>query len=180
MAPRACALNFQKNMKKNLIYALAVAAVIALPSCGNAQKENEKVNEAVADAQASELRTVTGELPGATDEAAGEAVKVCADDNQYRPDGKVEKLTIIDFSATWCGPCKIFAPVFDEAAGQFAGKVDFVSVDIDKCPETAAAFSVEAVPTVVLLRPDGKTVRYVGTQDILPLDKFVKVVTENL
>ncbi|MDE6286700.1 MAG: hypothetical protein K2L99_06880 [Muribaculaceae bacterium] len=167
-------------MKKTLFYALVAAAAIVLPSCGSAQKENEKVNEAMADAEATELRTITGEEATVENAQADECVLVCNDDSKYRPDGKVEKLTLIDFSATWCGPCKIFAPAFDEAAKQFAGKADFVSVDIDKCPETAAAFSVEAVPTVVVLRPDGKNLRYVGTQDILPLDKFVKIVTENL
>ncbi len=163
-----------------MFFALVAAAAIVLPSCGSAQKENEKVNEAVADAQATELRTITGEVAAESNEHDNDCVLVCTDDSKYRPDGKVENLTLIDFSATWCGPCKIFAPAFDEAAAQFAGKADFVSVDIDKCPETAAAFAVEAVPTVVVLRPDGKSVRYVGTQDILPVDKFVKIVSENL
>ncbi len=166
-------------MKKNLFFAFVAAAALALPSCSNAQKTNEKVNEIAADEQATELRTFAGEVTS-EEVAPAEGVLICTDDAAYRPGSKVNKLTIIDFNATWCGPCKIFAPAFDEAATRFAGKADFVSIDIDKCPETAAAFRIEAVPTVVLLRPDGKNVRYVGTQDILPVDKFVKVVTENL
>lgn len=70
--------------------------------------------------------------------------------------------------------------VFEQAAAKFDGKVAFLSVDIDKCPATAAAFGVQAVPTVVILCPDGKTSTFVGTQDLLPADKFFKVVQDNL
>lgn len=97
-------------------------------------------------------------------------------DNLYRPSKKVKKLTILDFNATWCGPCKQFAPAFHEGAAKFGAKVDFVSVDTDNNPATAKAFGVQSIPTVIFIYPDGKTKRIVGTQDLLPSEKFFTMV----
>lgn len=160
---------------KKMIYAVMAFAAIAATSCGKAQEAAESVNEvteAASDAAASATETFEA--------ATGNGVTELSDDNALRPDTKVAKLTVVDFNATWCGPCKMLAPVFEQAAEKFAGKVDFVSVDIDKCTATANAFSVQAVPTVVILRPDGKSVSYVGTQDLLPAEKFEKIVSDNL
>lgn len=160
---------------KKIIYAVMAFAAIASASCGNAQKAADSVNEvaeAASDAAASAAETVEAVVAG--------GVQDLTDDNSLRPDTKVAKLTVIDFNATWCGPCKQLAPVFEQTAEKFAGKVDFVSVDIDKFSATAGAFGVQAVPTVVILRPDGKSVSYVGTQDLLPAEKFEKIVSDNL
>lgn len=151
---------------KKILFAAAVA-MMALSSCGS---KEAKEADAAQDAQQTEEVA-----PAETS-----AVVELADDNAYRPDTKVEGLVVLDFNATWCGPCKMLAPVFEQAAAKFEGKVAFLSVDIDKCPATAAAFGVQAVPTVVILRPDGKTSTFVGTQDLLPADKFFKVVQDNL
>ena len=86
-----------------------------------------------------------------------------ANDSALRPGMTVDQLTFIDFNATWCGPCKLIAPSFHALANDYIGRVKFYSVDIDRCPETAKAFGVEAIPTFVLIRPDGKTERFVGT-----------------
>lgn len=86
-----------------------------------------------------------------------------ANDSALRPGMKVDQLTFIDFNATWCGPCKLIAPSFHALANDFIGRVTFYSVDIDRCPETAKAFGVEAIPTFVLIRTDGRTERFVGT-----------------
>lgn len=66
-------------------------------------------------------------------------------------------LVLVDFSAEWCGPCKMLAPVFEELAGNFAGKVEFVKADVDEAPESADRFAVRSVPTLVLLK-DGMVV----------------------
>lgn len=97
-------------------------------------------------------------------------------DQTYRPNKKVKKLTILDFNATWCGPCRQFAPAFEEAAAKYGTRATFVSVDVDQNPQTAAAFGVDAVPTVIIIQPNGKMIRYVGTDDILPAEKFYKII----
>ena len=62
---------------------------------------------------------------------------------------------LVDFSATWCGPCKKLEPVVHELAGDYDGRLKVVKVDVDKAPSTAAKFAVMAVPTLILFR-DGR------------------------
>jgi thioredoxin 1 len=58
---------------------------------------------------------------------------------------------VIDFNATWCGPCKTYSPIFHKVADQYAGKVKFVSIDVDKSPAVAALFGINAIPATVFL-----------------------------
>ena len=69
---------------------------------------------------------------------------------------------LIDFFAEWCGPCKMMAPVIDEVARDYAGKLKVVKVDVDESGETAAAFGVTAMPTFVLLKDGREAFRRVG------------------
>ncbi len=64
---------------------------------------------------------------------------------------------VVDFYATWCGPCKALAPVVDELAGRFAGRVKFVKVNVDEAPALARRFEIQGVPTLLFFR-DGKVV----------------------
>lgn len=56
---------------------------------------------------------------------------------------------LVDFYATWCPPCRMIAPVLDQLAGEFAGRVKIVKVNIDESPELAEQLLVNAVPTLV-------------------------------
>ena len=102
--------------------------------------------------------------------AAAEYVKKVDNDSLLRPDTKVERLTVIDFNATWCGPCRLLAPSFDAVADSLRGEADFYSVDIDDMKETANAFGIQAIPAVVVLSPDAPARTYVG------LDPYVEGV----
>ena len=169
-------------MKKMILCAAAVVAAVCAAGCGKTQEAAQATAETVqesAEAAAEAAENTVAQLDAALAVANGK-VSELDNDEVLRPDVKVAELTVVDFNATWCGPCKMLAPVFEQAAAKFEGKVAFLSVDLDKCPATAAAFGVQAVPTVVILRPDGKTSTFVGTQDLLPADKFFKVVQDNL
>lgn len=65
---------------------------------------------------------------------------------------------IIDFNATWCGPCKQFAPIFEAAAEKYGDKVEFRSVDVDENPELAQKYGVQSIPMVVFVDKDGNVV----------------------
>lgn len=148
--------------------ALAALALSACSSKESAQKaETEVIDAEIVEVDMSYLPTDPGQVVNLND------------DDLIRPNSKVDVLTILDFNAVWCGPCKAFTPVFHEAAEKFTN-VRFMAVDVDNNPETAAAFGVESIPMVVLMRPDGQSVTYVGTGDILPAEKFEAIVNANL
>ena len=59
---------------------------------------------------------------------------------------------VVDFSATWCGPCRMLAPVLDELSAEYRDRIRFVKADIDDEPELTARFGVAAVPTLIFLK----------------------------
>ena len=65
---------------------------------------------------------------------------------------------LVDFYADWCGPCKMLAPVIEKLAEKYDGKVKVVKVNVDEEFPVAAAFSVQSIPTLVLLK-NGETVK---------------------
>ena len=64
-------------------------------------------------------------------------------------------VAVVDFNATWCGPCRMLAPVLEDVSEKYAGKVSFFSVDVDESPALAMQYRVNSVPCLVLLK-DGK------------------------
>jgi thioredoxin 1 len=68
------------------------------------------------------------------------------------------KPVVVDFFATWCGPCKTLAPRLDALAVEYAGRIKFVAVNIDQAPSLAAKHKVEGVPTLLFFGTDGKIV----------------------
>jgi thioredoxin reductase (NADPH) len=82
------------------------------------------------------------------------------------------RLVIVDFYASWCGPCKVLSPHLDSAAGKLSGKAKFLKVNVDKLSEISSAYGVRAMPTVIVFDSSGKIVdRKVGSDQILDLLK---------
>ena len=82
---------------------------------------------------------------------------------------------VIDFYTTWCGPCKMMAPIVEEMAKAYAGKVDFYKVDIDKEQELAQTFGIQSIPTFLFIPVNGKPTMQMGA---MPKETFEKMVKE--
>ncbi len=69
---------------------------------------------------------------------------------------------LVDFWATWCGPCKMIAPVLEEIAGEKDGQLKIAKLDVDENPETAQKFGVMSIPTLLLFKNGKEVSRIVG------------------
>ncbi|XP_047314706.1 thioredoxin H2-like [Impatiens glandulifera] len=85
---------------------------------------------------------------------------------------QVPKLMVIDFSATWCGPCKLMEPALNAMSSKYTD-VDFVKIDVDQLNDVAQKFQVEAMPTFVLLK-NGKEVDRLMGADKAGLEKKIE------
>lgn len=71
---------------------------------------------------------------------------------QFEKEAKMSAVAVVDFSATWCGPCRMLAPVLESVSEKLSGKVDFYNVDVDEAPALAGAYRVNSVPCLVLMK----------------------------
>lgn len=87
-----------------------------------------------------------------------------------------QKPAVIDFYATWCGPCKATAPIVEALAEQYEGKVDFYKVDVDKEPELAGLFGIRSIPSLLFIPKDGKPQMQVGAMNRQQLEQAMQSV----
>ena len=83
---------------------------------------------------------------------------------------------LVDFSATWCQPCKALAPTIDTVAQEYSGKLSVFKVDIDDAPDTAAHFGIRGVPTCIFFRGGKEVDRFHGSQDLRSVKERVEKV----
>ncbi len=83
-----------------------------------------------------------------------------------------KKPAIVDFTATWCGPCKKLAPILEELSKEYKGKIDFYKVDVDKCRDLAEAFKISSIPALLFIPKDGTPQMLIGlrSKDMLKKD----------
>ena len=123
---------------------MMVLGVMVFPVFGvyASEKENEKINKQV------EVKELT----------KAEFLELVYDyeANPQEWKYKGDKPCIVDFYATWCGPCKMVAPILEELAEEYAGKIDIYKVDTEKEEGLAASFGIRSIPSLLFCPMDGQ------------------------
>lgn len=84
------------------------------------------------------------------------------------------KIALIDFSATWCGPCRMLEPVLEEVSEELKGQVDFFNCDVDQNPDLAQKFGIMNIPALFILKDGKPAANTVGFQPKENLLEFIK------
>jgi thioredoxin 1 len=101
-----------------------------------------------------------GGSKGQTSEAPDKPLALS--DKNFRDVVSGNRLVLVDFWAPWCGPCLMVAPVIEELASKYSGRVVFGKLNVDENPQAAADFMVAAIPTLILFKDGVEVERLVG------------------
>lgn len=82
-------------------------------------------------------------------------------------------VTLVDFYADWCGPCKMIAPIIEELAVDFAGQATIAKLDIEQAQDTTSKLQVTSIPTIILFKNGKEVNRVVGLRDKESLKKMI-------
>jgi len=81
---------------------------------------------------------------------------------------------LLDFWAEWCGPCKMIAPILDEVAGEYQGRVKIAKLNVDENPQTPPRFGIRGIPTLILFKNGSVAAQKVGALSRSQLTAFLE------
>jgi len=87
-----------------------------------------------------------------------------------------DKPVLVDFFATWCGPCKMMSPILDDVKKRVGENASIIKIDVDKNPQAAATYQVRGVPTLILFKNGKALWRQSG---VVPANELEKLINEN-
>ena len=158
-------------MKRLFLISIAMT-VAGLTSCsGNSQQAKSVVKKQVLTQQNAKKMNVQ--------ELTAETFKQKVMNYDIHPNEWIfegSRPAIIDFYATWCGPCKQTAPIVEKLAEDYAGRIDVYKVDVDQQQELAAFFGVQSIPTILFIPKEGTPQRVSGAMPRSGFDEAIKQV----
>ncbi|WP_299492146.1 thioredoxin [Acaryochloris sp. IP29b_bin.137] len=98
-------------------------------------------------------------------------------DNEFEQLIKDEPIVVVDFTATWCGPCKKVSPMMDQLAADYDGRVKVTKVDVDQNKSVAKQFGIRSIPAVLVFKSGELVETLVGMN---PYEKFTTAVDKHL
>ena len=158
-------------MKRLFLISIAMT-VAGLTSCsGNSQQAKSVVKKQVLTQQNAKKMNVQ--------ELTAETFKQKVMNYDIHPNEWIfegSRPAIIDFYATWCGPCKQTAPIVEKLAEDYEGRIDVYKVDVDQQQELAAFFGVQSIPTILFIPKEGTPQRVSGAMPRSGFDEAIKQV----
>ncbi len=153
---------------------MGVLSALILAACGGASEARSAQNENQQKEQQSKTTTVMKPIHLTKAEFLKKVVDYEGNPTEWKYLG--EKPAIIDFYASWCGPCKRVAPILDELAAEYGDKIDIYKIDTEQELELAAAFGIRSIPTLLFVPMEGKPQMVQGAIGKADFEKIIQEV----
>lgn len=152
-----------------------IVAIVVLGSCSNNKKSNSEDKTTTSTIKTKDAIKSDNEL--ATKYLSTEDFKKKIMNYDEHPQEWVfegNRPAIIDFYATWCGPCKMTAPIIERLARKYKGQIDFYKVDIDQERELAQIFGIRSIPTFLFIPMKGQPTAQMGAMQLADFEEIIE------
>jgi len=153
---------------KKLTGAILLLTIVAFTACASKTKETEENKQPIQEKKMGTIHLTKAEF-------LSKVANYAANPTEWKYLG--DKPCIIDFYASWCGPCKTIAPILEELAKEYDGQIYIYKINTEEEQELAGAFGIRSIPTILFV-PMGENPQM--AQGAMPKDAFKKAIDEVL